>query len=30
MQAQLTKGKEVVYDTLGYYEAAYNATIQGT
>ncbi len=29
MQAQLTKGKEVAYDTLGYYEAAYNATIQG-
>lgn len=29
MQAQLTKGKESAYDTLGYYEAAYNATING-
>lgn len=29
MQAQITKGKESAYDTLGYYEAAYNATVNG-
>lgn len=29
MQAQLTKGKEEAYDTLGFYQAAYNATVNG-
>ncbi len=29
MQAQLTKQKEEPYDTLGFYEAAYNATVNG-
>lgn len=29
MQAQLTKAKEEAYDTLGFYEAAYNATVNG-
>ena len=27
MQAQLTKSKETPYDTLGFYEAAYHATV---
>ncbi|MBM6992718.1 MAG: hypothetical protein I3J02_05555 [Prevotella sp.] len=29
MQAKITKSKEEAYDTLGFYEAAYNATING-
>jgi hypothetical protein len=29
MQAKLTKGKEEAYDTLGFYQAAYNATVNG-
>ena len=29
MQAQLTKSKETPYDTLGFYEAAYHATVDG-
>lgn len=29
VQAQLTKQKEAAYDTLGFYEAAYNATVNG-
>lgn len=29
MQAQLTKQKEEAYDTIGFYEAAYNATVNG-
>jgi hypothetical protein len=29
MQAQITKQKEEAYDTLGFYEAAYNATVDG-
>ncbi len=29
MQAKITKAKEEAYDTLGFYEAAYNATVNG-
>lgn len=29
MQAQLTKQKEQPYDTIGFYQAAYNATMDG-
>lgn len=29
MQAKITKAKEEAYDTLGFYEAAYNATMNG-